>query len=216
MPIASTRPNSDRLLSEKPSIAMTANVPISDTGTATIGNDRRPPVLQEHQHDDEDEDERFDQRVNDAGDRLVDEHRRVVVDAIVDAFGKAALELLHLGADGLGRVERVGAGQLEDGQRDRWLAVEVAVDVVVLRAELDAFVDDAPIGIARRLANNVLEMDDAAVVARLEDDVFELLFGRQPAGRVDRQLKLDRVAAWAPAAGRAGRRRPAGSARGRR
>ena len=37
MPIASTSPNSERLLSEKPSIAMTANVPTSETGTATIG-----------------------------------------------------------------------------------------------------------------------------------------------------------------------------------
>ena len=37
MPMASTRPNSDRLFSEKPSAAMTANVPTSDTGTAIIG-----------------------------------------------------------------------------------------------------------------------------------------------------------------------------------
>ena len=37
MPIASTSPNSDRLLSEKPSAAMIAKVPISDTGIATIG-----------------------------------------------------------------------------------------------------------------------------------------------------------------------------------
>ena len=37
MPMASTRPNSDRLFSEKPSSAMTAKVPISDTGTATMG-----------------------------------------------------------------------------------------------------------------------------------------------------------------------------------
>ena len=37
MPIASTSPNSDRLFSENPSIAMTANVPISDTGTAIMG-----------------------------------------------------------------------------------------------------------------------------------------------------------------------------------
>ncbi len=37
MPIASTSPNSDRLLSEKPNAASTAKVPISDTGIATIG-----------------------------------------------------------------------------------------------------------------------------------------------------------------------------------
>ena len=36
-PIASTRPNSDSVLIEKPSSGKTANVPISDTGTAIIG-----------------------------------------------------------------------------------------------------------------------------------------------------------------------------------
>ena len=37
MPIASTSPNSVRLFSEKPSSAITANVPISDTGTSIMG-----------------------------------------------------------------------------------------------------------------------------------------------------------------------------------
>src|SRR5258708_26708455 len=37
IPIARTRPNSDRLLSENPKIAMKKKVPISDTGIATIG-----------------------------------------------------------------------------------------------------------------------------------------------------------------------------------
>ena len=37
MPIASTRPNSVRLFRLKPSAAMTANVPMMATGTATSG-----------------------------------------------------------------------------------------------------------------------------------------------------------------------------------
>ena len=37
MPMARTSPNSDRLLSENPNIAMTKNVPTSETGIATIG-----------------------------------------------------------------------------------------------------------------------------------------------------------------------------------
>ena len=37
MPIASTRPKSDSMLSEKPKAAMAANVPISDTGIASSG-----------------------------------------------------------------------------------------------------------------------------------------------------------------------------------
>ena len=36
-PMARTRPNSDRLLSENPSSTMQASVPISETGTAIIG-----------------------------------------------------------------------------------------------------------------------------------------------------------------------------------
>ncbi len=38
MPIASTRPNSERLFSEKPIIAITKNVPINDTGTSIMGS----------------------------------------------------------------------------------------------------------------------------------------------------------------------------------
>ena len=37
MPMASTNPKSDRLLSEKPNTFITANVPMSDTGTAHSG-----------------------------------------------------------------------------------------------------------------------------------------------------------------------------------
>src|SRR5678816_3609913 len=37
MPIASTRPNSDRLFSENPSMLMNMNAPMSETGTAIIG-----------------------------------------------------------------------------------------------------------------------------------------------------------------------------------
>jgi len=37
MPMASTMPKSERLLSEKPNTFITASVPISDTGTARSG-----------------------------------------------------------------------------------------------------------------------------------------------------------------------------------
>ncbi|MNG12647.1 hypothetical protein D3C84_962710 [compost metagenome] len=37
MPMASTRPNSDSALSEKPNMCITAKVPIKDTGTAASG-----------------------------------------------------------------------------------------------------------------------------------------------------------------------------------
>ncbi|MNH17651.1 hypothetical protein D3C79_773350 [compost metagenome] len=37
IPMANTRPNNDKALSEKPNRCITANVPISDTGTASSG-----------------------------------------------------------------------------------------------------------------------------------------------------------------------------------
>ena len=37
MPMAKTRPNSESVLNEIPTAAMTAKVPISETGMATIG-----------------------------------------------------------------------------------------------------------------------------------------------------------------------------------
>ena len=69
MPIASTMPNSVSMLIEKPNRNMAANVPISDTGTASIGMMRGAPVLQEQQHHEEHQDHRLDQRLDDFLDR---------------------------------------------------------------------------------------------------------------------------------------------------
>ncbi|OLC65647.1 MAG: hypothetical protein AUH79_07285 [Betaproteobacteria bacterium 13_1_40CM_4_64_4] len=93
-------------------------------------------------------------------DRLVDEDRRVVDDLVLHALGEARLQPFHLGADALRGRERVGPRQLEDGHRHRFLAVEVAADVVILRAELDAA--------------HVREARDLPVLARLHHDVGEL------------------------------------------
>ena len=84
-------------------------------------DDRGPPVLQEHQHDDEDQDERLDQRVVDARDRLVDEHGRVVDDLVVSiryltvpsgcfALWEALAQLVHPLFDRVGRGQGVRAG----------------------------------------------------------------------------------------------------------
>ena len=55
-PVAIVSAISDRLLSYKPHRYMTPNVPISDTGTATLGNQRRAHVAQEHEHHQDDQD----------------------------------------------------------------------------------------------------------------------------------------------------------------
>ena len=64
---------------------MTANVPTIGDRHGDQRDDRRPPVLQEHQHDDGDQDDRVAQRLEHLVDRLVDERRGVVDDGVVDA-----------------------------------------------------------------------------------------------------------------------------------
>ena len=59
MPIASTRPNSEMLFRLKPSAAMTAKVPTMATGHGDQRDEHRPPVLQEDQHHDRDQDHRL-------------------------------------------------------------------------------------------------------------------------------------------------------------
>ena len=78
MPIASTRPNSVRLLRLKPIRLMTANVPTSDTATSITGKQQRLPVLQEEQHDDGHQDHRVAQRDDHLMHRFADERRGVV------------------------------------------------------------------------------------------------------------------------------------------
>ena len=101
-------------------------------------NERRPPVLEEDQHDDRHQDHRVAQGLEDLVDRLADEGRGVVDDLVVQPVREPLLELLHLGVDAVGGLEGVGAGKLKDRQRHRGLAVEGARLVVLLRAELDA------------------------------------------------------------------------------
>ena len=117
---------------EKPNSDMTAKVPISETGTSIMGRRVCVPILQEHQHDDEDQHEGFEQRLVNLVDRFIDEDRGVVDDLVANFGGKAAFQLGHLGPRLAGGFQGVGSRLLKDGKRDGGLAVQVAVDVVVL------------------------------------------------------------------------------------
>ena len=64
MPIASTSPNSVRLLSEKPKASITANVPTIDTGTATSGMIEARQVCRNSDHDQHDQQDRLEQRLD--------------------------------------------------------------------------------------------------------------------------------------------------------
>ena len=97
-----------------------------------------PPVLQERQDDNGDQHHRLQQGLHHVGDRLADERRGVVGDCVVNPLREVRLELLHLGPDPASDVQRVGAGQLKDGQAHGRVAVEGAAEAVVLRAQFDA------------------------------------------------------------------------------
>ena len=173
MPIASTRPNSDSVLIENPTPSSTANVPMIETGTATSGMIDARQVCRNRMTTSTTSSDGFEQRVDHRLDRLAHEHRRVVDDVVVEALREVLLQLLHRLADVAGELQRVGAGRLEDRNRDGVLVVEQAAQIAYcLRAELDT--------------RDVAQAHDLAVRARLDDDVAELLLVGQTALRIDR------------------------------
>ena len=118
MPIASTRPNSDSVLIEKPKPSITAKVPTIGHRHRQQRDDRGAPGLQEHDHHQHHQHHRFEQGVDDGVDRLAHELGRVVHDAVVDAFREVLRQFgFILARTSVGQLQRVGAGRLED--RDR-------------------------------------------------------------------------------------------------
>ena len=65
------------------------------------GNQRRPPVLQEQEHHERDQDHGVAQGLEHLAHRLGDERGRVVDDRVVQPVGEPLLELLHLVLDEL-------------------------------------------------------------------------------------------------------------------
>ena len=162
MPMASTRPNSERLLSEKPSAASTAKVPISDTGMATIGMIDARQVCRNRMITTTTRTTASNMVVNHRFDRLRDEHGRVVDDVVSQPVREGlATAPPSPPAPAAGGGQRVGAGPLEDAHRDRHPLVEIAAAVVVGGAELDAA--------------DVADADHAPVGVGLDDDVAERL-----------------------------------------
>src|SRR5439155_12658809 len=128
-------------------------------------------------HNDEYQYERLDQRAVHGRDRLVDEHGRVVDDAVIDAGRESLLQLDHPRPQGLGGREGVGPGPLEDGDADGRTAVEEAVHVVIAGPALDP--------------GDVLEPGHLAGAAGLDDHVAELVGVDQPAAGLDGVLEVE-------------------------
>ena len=109
MPMASTSPNSVRLLSENPSAAMTANVPTTATGTATSGMSAARQFWRNTSTT------RATRMIasrsvrNTSLDRLADERGGVVDDLVVQPLGEPLLQLLHLGVHAGRRSRRAFA-----------------------------------------------------------------------------------------------------------
>ena len=76
-PMARTRPNSDSVLIEKPRNGKKAKVPISETGTASGGYQRRPPSLEKNEDHDDHQHQRITERLDDLADPLRDRPGRV-------------------------------------------------------------------------------------------------------------------------------------------
>ena len=64
------------------------NVPTSETGSATSGMMDARQVCEKDEHDDDDENKRFDEGVADGLNGFADENRGVVGDVVIHAFGK--------------------------------------------------------------------------------------------------------------------------------
>ena len=136
--MASTRPNSDSVLTEKPRSGKTANVPISDTGTASIGISVARQFWRNRKTTRMTSTIASPSVFRISSDALRDRARRVERVVVVDVLRKAIAQPAHDLADARGDLERVRAGRLEDRDADAGLAVDAADLLVVERAEFDA------------------------------------------------------------------------------
>ena len=126
---------------------------------------RRPPVLQEHEDDQDHQHDGLDEGVDHLLDGDLDEARGVERDVVPQPVGEALREAFHRGLDRAGDLERVGAGLEVDADRHRRRAVQRRDGVVVLRAQLDP--------------RHVLEPQRGAVLVRAQDDVARTRAGRR-------------------------------------
>ena len=156
--------------------SMTANVPISDTGTAIKRDQRGADIAQEQEDHDHHQHERLDQGVDHLIDALEHERRRIVGRLVGDALRELGLHALHDRLDAFGRRQGVGAGRLEDGDQGTRAAVEAAERVGGPCPKLDPA--------------DVAHAHERAVRVGPDHDVGELLGLGQPALGLDVELEL--------------------------
>ena len=100
---------------------------------------------------------------------------RVIGDAIIHPRRKALFQLSHLAAHIVGDVDGIGAGALENRNRDSGLVIDQRAQRVLAGAQFDP--------------GDVLEARDFTVGAGTNHDVLELFFSDQAALGIHRQLE---------------------------
>ena len=85
---------------------------------------------------------------------------------VIHVLREVLLHLRHQLLDACGRFDRIGAGQLVNGEYRGGLTIQAAFKVVSLRAQFDP--------------GDVFHSDDSAIWSFTNDDVSKLFRGRQP------------------------------------
>ena len=166
-PIASTNPKSDSVLMEKPSRGNTANVPISETGTANSGISAARQPCRKMKTTNITRPSASQNVLPISLDSFCDRLGRVDGDLVVQVGRKALLQLRHEPFHAFGRIDGIGAGKLVQGQDGRRLAVESAHDVVIR----------APNSMRATSLNRTIEPFGRGA----KNDVREFVFGNEPA-----------------------------------
>ena len=138
-------------------------------------NQRRPPVLQEQEHDEHDERDGLRERRHDLANRFGDDARCLERDVHLHARRKAPGQTIDFRAHVAKHLQRVRGRELQDADADGIARLVARRGAVALGAELGA--------------RDVLHAHERAVGRALQDDVVEFHRIGQPSGGADADLK---------------------------
>ena len=129
------------------------------------GNQRGSKVAEEKPHHQEHEEDRDNKRLDNLPDGHLDEGCGVHGIGHFDPRGEVTAQFRHLGLDGIGRIQRVGAGGLSNGDASRLFSIEHGLDVIDLCPQLGAA--------------HITDPHDGSVRIGAQGNVCKLLGGRK-------------------------------------
>ena len=174
-------------------------VPMSDTGTASNGNQRCAPALKKDEDDKDDQAQCFEKRVDDFAYACRYSFGRVERNGVSDARRKCGRKFLHARFHRGRGLNGIRTRQLVDRHHARGRLVIASRKTIRLIAELDASnvaqVENRPIRIGAK--NNVAELFRRYKTSLRTNRVGELLtvwnrLGADLPGRIHVVLRLDR------------------------